>query len=313
MPSRRAHFLDLGPAHVSAFPSCRQYREKSVARIVACKVHHVKIAQARNSLGSVIRIRQAQFTPNLVHHETVDTPVEAILRSRFAHHHYRLERINRRTLQHNAVVQGIFRNRNARKRIRQVSPENARNKRIPKVARSVGTLRTHATAIHKTACTGMRNHERTPSIRILGKRNIERGILGTMSLHHDIVHKANVIASAGGIVLGRLFALEPLRAIVINHLLVKRINRGDNAILDEKLAIAGRLIVGVCKAQVFFPVMDTLAAPRRVQIVRCRIGIEKARTRRKRVILGFFLELYAQHKDFERVNGMRQRRQRENP
>ena len=95
MASRRAHFLDFRPAHVGAFPCCRQHREKSIARIVTGKVHHVIISEARNSFSNVKRIGHPEFTTNLVHHDTVNAPVQAILRCGFAHHHYRPERINR--------------------------------------------------------------------------------------------------------------------------------------------------------------------------------------------------------------------------
>ena len=197
MPRRRAHFLNIRPAHVGAFPCGREHREEPVARIVACKVHHVEIAQAGNSLSSIVSVRHSQFTANLVHHKTVDTPVQPVLRCRFAHHHNRLERINRGTLQHKPVIQRIVRNRNFRKAFGQISPKNARDKTVPEIARSVGPLRSHAATINKTACTGMRNHERALCIRIFRKRNIERRILRAMSLHHDIVHKTQVIASAG--------------------------------------------------------------------------------------------------------------------
>ena len=57
MPRRRAHFLDIGPTHIGSFPRGREHREESVARIVASKVHHVEIAQARNPLGRIVSVR----------------------------------------------------------------------------------------------------------------------------------------------------------------------------------------------------------------------------------------------------------------
>ena len=310
MPRRRAHLLDLQPTHVHAFPGRRQHREEPVTRIVARKVHHVIIAQTRNPLGDIERIGHPEFTPDLVHHDTVDTPVEPVLRRRFAHHHNRTERVNRRPLQHKTIIQRVIRNHDTRQRVRQVSPFIARNIDIQKIARRIGALRPHAAAIKQAARPRMRNHERTLRVRRLRKSHLERRILRFMRLHHRIIDKTQVVATAGRIVLGRLFALQLLRTIVVDNRLVELVSRpvlGEHIHLDKELATANRLVIGVRKLEMLFPVRNTAALSNRVQIETRRIGIEPAVSRRKRVVRGLLLELHSQHIHVQRIHGMRQR------
>ena len=310
MPRRGSHFLDLRPSHVGAFPSRRQHREEPVTRIVARKVHHVIIAQTRYAFRNIERVGHPKFTPNLIHHDTVDTPVETILRSRFAHHHNRTERVNRSPLQHKTVIQRVIRNHDTWQRIRQVSPFIARNIDIQKIARRIGALRPHAAAIKQAARPRMRNHERTLRIRRLRKSHLKRRIVRFMRLHHRIIDKTQVIATACRIVLGRLFALQLLRAIVVDNRLVQLISRpvlGEHIHLDEKFATANRLVISVRKLKMLFPVRNTATLSNRVQIETRCIGIEPAVSCRKRIVRGLLLELHAQHIHIQRIHGMRQR------
>ena len=309
MPRRRPHFLDVRPSHVTAFPRCRQHREKSIPCAITRKIHHVEISQPRNTLHVIESIGQSKFSPDLIHDNTVDAPVEAILRRCLAHHHNRLERVNSSPLQHDAVFQGIhFIDHDSRKRVRQIDPVFTGNINVHEVARRIRALDTHASPIQKTACTGMGYHERTPSIRIFRERNIERGIVGLVRRHHRIVDKTQVILATGQVVLGRLFALHLLGTVIIDHRLIDLVNRRQDAILDEQLATACHLIIGVRKAKMFSPVMDTLATSRRIQVIRGSIGIEPSRSCRKRVVRRFILELHAQYENLERIHGMRQRK-----
>ena len=137
-----------------------------------------------------------------------------------------------------------------------------------------------------------------------------------MSRHHGIVNELQVVATTGFIILRRLFTLHLLGAIVVNHRLVKLVCLaifGEHPRLDDKLTTAYRLVISVCKIQMLFPIRDFSAASRRIQIVRRRIGIEKPRTRRERVVRRLFLKLHAQHKDFESVRRLHERCKREDP
>ena len=311
MPCRRSHFLDLGPAHVNAFPCRRQHREKPVTGIVARKIHHVEITQTRNSLDHIVRVGHSKFAPDLVYDNAVDAPVEPVLRRRFAYHHNRLERINRRALQRKPIVHGIHLiDHDTRKRIRQIDPISPRNIDVQKIARRIRPLDSHATTIQKATGTRMRNHEHPLGVRILRKRHVKRRIPGLVCRHHGVIHKTQIIPATRLVVLGGLFALHLLGTVIVDHRLVELVSFSlfrEHSRLDDQFATAYGLVIGVRKIQVLFPVRNFSTSARRIQVISRRIGIEQPRPCRKRIIRRFFLELHAQHENIKRIHGMRQR------
>ena len=92
--SHGANFLHLGPTHIGSFPRSRHRRQESVARVVTRKVHHIVVTKAANSLDHIVGVRKSQFTRNLVHDNSVHTPVQSILRSGLARDHNRSECID---------------------------------------------------------------------------------------------------------------------------------------------------------------------------------------------------------------------------
>ena len=94
LPCHRAHFFHRSPPHIGAFPCRRHSRQETITRIVTCKVHHVVITQAANTLHHIVGIRESKFAGNLVHDNSIHAPVQAILRCGFTRDHNRFQRID---------------------------------------------------------------------------------------------------------------------------------------------------------------------------------------------------------------------------
>ena len=155
----------------------------------------------------------------------------------------------------------------------------------------------------------MRNHERTSGIRIFGKRNLERrSIFGLVRGHHRVIDKTQVVMAAGFVIRSRLFALQFLGSVIVDYRLVDFVSRPifrEYRRLDDEFASARRLVIGIRKLQMLFPVILVPAAFGGVQVIRCRIGAQSPGTRSERVVRRLLFKLHAQHKNFERVRRMR--------
>ena len=277
----RANFLHLAPAHVCAFPRRRHRRHEPVTRIVAREIHHVVITEAANSLRDVESIGHTELAPNLVHHNAVDTPVEAILRGSLAHHHHRMQRIGSTARNVEAARCRIAIAHDTGHRLhhlalcrigQQVAPVLAGNIHIHKVTRSIGALRAHATAIEQAACTRMYNHVGALHVRVLRKRNAERSLFRGIlrSGGNRVVHEREVVAATRLVELGSLLALLFARAVVIDNLLVERVRRrtrrraGENTRIDDHVPATHRAVVIFRELKMLEPVSCSAPAARRV-------------------------------------------------
>ena len=327
----RLHSLHRRPTHICAFPRRRHRGHEAIARVIARKIHHVIIAQAADTLHHVVRIGHSELAPNLVHQNAVHAPVEAILRGSLAHHHHRAKR-------------GGDTARNAERRSRRIAlarqPDygfhklalrGIRQKVLPvvtayidihEVARSVGSLRAHATAIDQSRRPRMDNHVGAFHVRVLGKRYAERPRLRSILRRggNRIVNESQVVAATRLVKFRRLLALLFRGAVVVDNLLVECVHRRtrrrirENARIDDDIPTAYRLVIIIREFKMLEPVCRGSPTVRRVKaigILFLLVGIENARTRRKRVVVLLFLELHTERKHLQSVYGKRHRRKRQ--
>ena len=201
-------------------------------------------------------------------------------------------------------------------------PVIAGNVDIHKIARSVRTLRAHASAIHQAARARVNNHVGTLHVRVLRNRNAERPCLRRIrgGSGNGVVNEREVVATAGLVVFGGLFALLLARAVVVDYRLGQRIDgrtRGkvrEHAGLHHQVPAAHRLKIIVGEFKMLEPVRSCSPAARRVEAVSVLfllVGIESAVTCRERVVVLLFLELDTQRKHFKSIYGERVRRKSE--
>ena len=160
----------------------------------------------------------------------------------------------------------------------------------------------------------MDNHVGTLHVRIFRKRNAERAhIRGIRRCRSNrIIDKRQIIATAGFVIFRRLLSLHLARAVIVDDILVKRIDRRTrsgvrkHAGLHHQLSATHGLEVVVRKIKMLEPVRRRAPAPRRIEavgILLLIVGVKHARPGCKRVVRLLFLKLHKEGEHFERIRG----------